>query len=48
MDDEILPLNISPEDWARTPPAVQVAIMSLVDMVRALSAEVQAQRAEIK
>jgi transposase len=47
MDDELLPLNITPEDWAQTPPAVQLALLTLVDLVRDLTAQLQTQRAEI-
>lgn len=44
--DDTPPL-VSAEDWAHTPPDVQLAFLSLVDMVRALSAEVQELRARL-
>ena len=33
-------LPISPEDWARTPPAVQALVITLWEQVKALQAEV--------
>lgn len=46
FDDDAPPL-VSAEDWAQTPPDVQLAFLSLVDMVRALSTEVQELRARL-
>jgi transposase len=47
MDEEIPPL-VSATDWAKTPPDVRQAFVSLVDMVRELSAQVQELRALLK
>jgi transposase len=44
--DETPPL-VSAEDWAKTPPQVQQAFLTLVEMVRTLSAEVQELRARV-
>jgi transposase len=46
-DDDIPPL-LSAADWARTPPAVQQAFWTLVDMVRDLSARVRELEAQLK
>lgn len=46
MSDERPPL-VSADDWAKTPPDVQLAFLSLVDMVRDLSAQVQELRARL-
>lgn len=46
-DDERPPL-VSAEDWAATPPAVQQAFLTLVEMVHTLTAEVTQLRAEVK
>jgi transposase len=46
MDDEPPPL-VSAADWAQTPPDVQLAFLSLVDMVRDLSAQVLELRARL-
>ena len=46
MHDEPPPL-VSAADWANTPPDVQLAFLSLVDMVRQLSAELQELRARL-
>ena len=47
MDEEIPPL-VSATDWAKTPPDVRQAFVSLVDLVRELSAQVQELRAQLK
>jgi transposase len=47
MDEEIPPL-VSAADWAKTPPEVQQAFVSLVDLVRELSAQVQELRSQLK
>jgi transposase len=46
-DDDIPPL-VSAVDWARTPPDVQAAFLSLVEMVRALSVRVKELEAQLK
>jgi transposase len=46
MDDEPPPL-VSAADWAKTPPDVQLAFLSLVDMVRDLSTQVLELRARL-
>jgi len=46
MDEEIPPL-VSAADWAKTPPEVRQAFLSLVDLVRELSAQVQDLRARL-
>jgi transposase len=47
MDEEIPPL-VSATDWAKTPPEVRQAFLSLVDLVRELSTQVQELRAQLK
>jgi transposase len=47
MDEEIPPL-VSAADWARTPPDVRQAFLSLVELVREFSAQVQDLRAQLK
>src|SRR5690242_18901511 len=47
MQEEPPPL-VSAADWAKTPPEVQRAFLSLVDLVRELSAQVQVLRAQLK
>jgi transposase len=47
MPDDLPPL-VSAEDWAQTPPDVQQAFLTLVDMVRELSARVQELEARLK
>jgi hypothetical protein len=41
------PPTISERDWARTPPAVRALLHDLIDMVRALSVEVQELRVRV-
>src|SRR3954468_24474066 len=45
--DDIPPL-VSAADWARTPPDVKLTFLSLVDMVRDLSARVRELEAQLK
>src|SRR5215207_7324551 len=47
MQEEPPPL-VSVADWAKTPPDVRQAFVSLVDLVRELSAQVQELRAQLK
>jgi len=47
MPDDLPPL-VSAEDWAQTPPEVQQAFLTLVDMVRQLSARVHSLEARLK
>ena len=47
-EDEAPPPLVSAADWAKTPPEVQTAFLTLVDMVRDLSAQVQALRAQVQ
>jgi len=46
MDDDPPPL-VSAADWVQTPPAVQLAFLTLVDLVHDLSAQVQELRARL-
>jgi transposase len=46
MDDDPPPL-VSAADWVQTPPAVQLAFLTLVDLVHDLSAQVQDLRARL-
>jgi transposase len=48
MSDEFPPPLLSDSDWARLSPDGQVAILSVVDMVHALSAEVTQLRSQVK
>lgn len=47
MDEDTPPL-VSASDWAKTPPDVQLAFLSLVDIVRDLSARVRDLEAQLK
>lgn len=47
-EDDDLPPLVSAADWARTPPDVKLAFLSLVDMVRDLSARVRELEAQLK
>ena len=46
-DDDIPPL-VATTDWARTPPDVQLAFLTLVDLLRSLSARVRELEAQLK
>ncbi len=41
------PPTISEHDWEKTPPAVQALVRDLIDMVQALSIEVQELRVRV-
>ena len=47
MPNEPPPL-VSADDWDKTPPAVQQAFLTLVDLVRSLDAQVKELRAQVK
>jgi transposase len=48
MDEDNIPPLVSATDWARMPPDVKQAFLTLVDMVRDLSARVRDLEAQLK
>ena len=47
-EDDTIPPLVSAADWARTPPDVQLAFLTLVDMVRDLSVRVRELESQLK